>query len=127
LDHEIADITARRQKLARLEPQYQELARQRDLLTTNVRSLAQREQESQAAQALAQAGDDGSVKVIQRAYTATQGSSFKGLVLACSLAFAAFAALCLGLFLSFVHKGYPTPQTVERVTELPVLVTTPAK
>ena len=40
LDHEIADITARRQKLAGLEPQYQELARQRDLLTTiNVRNL----------------------------------------------------------------------------------------
>ena len=127
LEREIADITARRQKLAGLEPQYQELARERDLLTANVRSLSQREQESQAAQALAQSGDDGSVKVIQRAYPATQGASLKLVVLAGSFVFAAFAALCLGLFLSFAQRGYPALETVERVTELPVLVTTPAK
>jgi len=127
LDREIADVTARRQKLAAIEPQYQELARQRDLLSSNLRSLAQREQESQAAQALAQAGDDGSVKVIERAYPATQGSSMKMVVMAGALAFAAFAALCVGLFLSFVQKGYASPATAERVAELPVLVTTPAE
>ncbi len=127
LEHEIADVTARRQKLAAIEPQYQELARERDLLSNSVRSLAQREQESQAAQALAQSGDDGSVKVIQRAYPATQGSSMKMLVLAGAVAFAAFAAVCLGLFLSFVSRGYATPEAAERAADLPVLVTTPAK
>jgi uncharacterized protein involved in exopolysaccharide biosynthesis len=124
---ELAEITARRQKLATLEPQYQELARQRDLLSTNVRNLTQREQESQAAQALAQTGDDGSIKVIERAYPPTKGASFKAPIMALALAFAVFAAICVGLALSFLHKGYPTVGSAERALELPVLVTTPSR
>ena len=124
---ELAEVTARRQKLAALEPQYQALARQRDLLSINVRALAQREEEGQAAQALAQSGDDGSIKVIERAYPPAKGSSLKAPVLILALAFAAFAALCVGLLLGFLQKGYPSADAVERALELPVLVTTPAK
>ncbi len=123
----IAQITARRQKLATLEPQYQELARERDLLSTNVRNLTQRVQESQAAQALAQSGDDGSIKVIERAYPPTKGTSLKAPVLAFSLVFAGFVAVCVGLLLSFLDKGYATAEAAERALEMPVLVTTPAK
>ncbi len=127
LASELADITARRQKLAALEPQYQALARQRDLLSTNVRALAQREEESQAAQSLAQSGDDGSIRVIERAYPPAKGSSLMTPVLILSLAFAVFAAVCVGLLLGFLEKGYPTADAAERALELPVLATTPTK
>ena len=46
---ELARVLARRQHLARIEEQYQELARRRDLLTANVRAFAARAQDSQAA------------------------------------------------------------------------------
>jgi uncharacterized protein involved in exopolysaccharide biosynthesis len=127
LASELADVTTRRQKLAALEPQYQALARQRDLLSTNVRALAQREEEGQAAQSLAQAGDDGSIKVIERAYPPAKGSSLKTPVLILALAFAAFAAICVGLLLGFLQKEYPTTAAAERALALPVLVTTPVK
>ncbi len=124
---ELAEITARRQKLAGLEPQYQALARQRDLLSTNVRALAQREEEGQAAQSLAQSGDDGSIKVIERAYPPAKGASLKGPVLILAIVFAVFSALCVGLLLGFLQKGYSTAEAAERALELPVLVTTPLK
>jgi uncharacterized protein involved in exopolysaccharide biosynthesis len=127
LEREIADVLARRQKLAALDPQYQVLARQRDLLSANLRNLAQREQESQAAQALAQSGDDGVVKVIERAYPPATGKSLKIPVLGGAVVFGLFASVCLGLFLAFLEKGYPTAEAVERAVELPVLVTTPVR
>ena len=124
---QLAEIVARRQKLTALEPQYQELARERDLLNTNVRNITQRLQESQAAQALSQSGDDGSIKVIERAYPPTKGSSLKTPVLAVSVLFALFAAVCVGLLCGFLQKGYPSSAAAERDLDLPVLVTTPAK
>ena len=110
-----------------MEPQYQELARERDLLNTNVRNITQRLQESQAAQALAQTGDDGSIKVIERAYPPTRGASLKTPVFAVAMLFAAFAAACVGLLLGFLQKGYPSSAAAERALDLPVLVTTPVK
>ena len=70
------EIAGRRQKLSALDPQYQDLSRQRDLLSANVKGLAQREQENQAAQALAKGGD-GNIRVIERAYPPTTGTSLK--------------------------------------------------
>ena len=127
LASELVDVTGKRQKLAALEPQYQALIRQRDLLATNLRAITQREQESQAAQSLAQSGDDGSIKVIERAYPPAKGSSMMLPVLVLALAFAVFTALCVGLLLGFMQKGYPTADAAERTLELPVLVTTPSK
>lgn len=42
----IAGVADRRQKLAMVEPEYQTIARQRDLLSANVKTLAQRAQEN---------------------------------------------------------------------------------
>ncbi len=120
----MAEIAGRRQKLAGLEAQNQALSRQRDILTNNVKSLAQRVQESQAAQALAKSGDDN-IKVVERAYPATQGTSLKKPVMILAILFAAFAALCAGLLSAFLSKGYPTPQTIERTLHMPVLATAP--
>ena len=120
---ELARVLARRQQLGRLEAQYQELARNRDLLTANVRAFAAREQDSQAAQALAGRADDA-VRVIQRAYVPTRGSSLKRATLALATLFAAFSALCAGALAAFLSRSYPTSDAAERTLGLPVLATT---
>lgn len=117
----LAEIAGKRQKLTALDPQFQDLSRQRELLTANVKGLAQRAQESQA---LAKGGE-GNIRVIQRAFPPTTGTSLKKPVIFLSILFGAFAALCAGLLRAFLTKGYPTPEAVEREIELPVLITTP--
>lgn len=121
----LAEVASRRQKLAALEPQFQELARQRDLLTANVKSLAQRAQESQAAQAMAKSGQDN-IRVVERAYPATKGTSLKQPVMVLAILFAAFAALCAGLLSAVLSKGYATSDSIERSLRLPVLASAPA-
>ncbi len=122
----LAEVAARRQKLAALEPQFQTLARQRDLLTNNVKTLAQRAQESQAAQAMAKSGQDN-IRVVERAYPAVKGTSLKQPVMILSVLFAGFAALCAGLFFAVLSKGYATADTIERTLDLPVLASAPAR
>ena len=121
-DAELARVLARRQELARLESEYGNLQRRRDLLAANVRTFTAREQDSQAAQALAQRGDDA-VRVIQRAYVPTRGSSLKRPTLILAAGFAAFTAACAGLLAAFLSRGYPTPASAERTLGLPVLAT----
>jgi uncharacterized protein involved in exopolysaccharide biosynthesis len=127
LDQELADIVARRQKLAALEPEYEALARQRELLSANVRNLAQSEQESQAAQGLQQSGDDGSVKVVERAYPPAKGASLRAPLFLLCLVFSAFAAACLGAALALMDPEIPSAAAVERRLRLPVLASIPAK
>ena len=124
---ELARVVARRQRLAELEPRYQDLQRRREVLAANVRSFTQREQESQAAQALAAGGDDGDVRVVQRAFVPTRGSSLKRPVLLAAAAFGAFAALCAGVLAAFLSRGFPTARSAERTLEMPVLATVPAR
>lgn len=116
----LAEVARRQQKLAALEPQFQELSRQRDLLIANVKTLAQRMQESQAAQAMARSGQDN-IRVVERAFPAAKGTSLKAPVMVLSVLFAAFAALCAGLFSAFLSRGYATTEAVERSLDLPVL------
>ena len=117
---ELARVLGRRQQLARIEEQYQELARRRDLLTANVRTFAAREQDSQAAQALAARGDDA-VRVIQRAYVPTRGASLKRPTLIASFLFAALSALAAGALGAVLSRSYPTREAAERTLGLPVL------
>jgi len=121
----LAEVAARRQKLAALEPQFEALSRQRDLLAANVKTLAQRVQESEAAQAMANSGQDN-IRVVERAYPAVKGVSLRLPVIGLSVLFAGFAALCAGLFSAFTSKGYPTSESVERTLDLPVLASAPA-
>lgn len=125
LDKEIADVTARRQRLTTLEPAYQALARDRELLTASVKSLAEREQEARAAQGVEADGGDDSVKVLERAYPAARGVSLKAPLAIGALAFAAFAALCAGLFRAFLRPGWPSAAAAGRASRLPVLAVLP--
>ncbi len=119
---ELAQVDARRRKLAALEPEYDDLVRQRDVLATNVKAFETREQESQAQQAITQKGDDN-VRVVERAFAPVTGVSLKRPAMMLALMFAAFAALCAGLLRAFLRPGYPSAAAAERTLELPVLAT----
>ena len=121
LTAELAQVRARRQKLNELQPQNDDLVRDRDALALNVRNFAQREQEDQAQQSIIAQQGDGGVRVVQRAVVPTVGASLKTPVLLLSLGFAVFAALCAGLLAAFLRRGVPTAAFAERALGLPVL------
>lgn len=123
---DLAQVSERRQRLLALEPQFQALQRQRDVLADNVKSLTARAQERQAQRAIALAGDDN-IRVVQRAFAPTKGSSLKVPVLAVSFLFAGFTALCAALLRILLRRGWVTPDAAARGLDLPVLAAAPLK
>jgi uncharacterized protein involved in exopolysaccharide biosynthesis len=123
---DLAQIEAQRQKLNQLEPRFQELARQRDVLSTNVKTFIAREQEAQAARAIALGGDN-TIRVAQKAVVPTKGASLKVPVIGAAFMFGGFTALCLALLRIFLRRGYVTPDATARSLELPVLASAPRK
>ena len=117
---DLAQVSEKRQRLVALEPKYQELVRQRDVLSTNVKTFLARQQESQAARAIAMGSDDN-IRVVQRAVAPTKGTSLKAPVLGAAFLFAAFSALCLGLLRILLRRGFVTPEATARSLDLPVL------
>jgi uncharacterized protein involved in exopolysaccharide biosynthesis len=113
-------LTDRRLKLAQLEPQYQALNLDRDVLATNVRDFTQKAEQSQASQALAQATNDN-IRIVERAAVPSEGKSLRKPVLALAVLFAGFSAFCAGLARVFLRPGIPTPATAGRTLDLPVL------
>lgn len=122
LSDQIDQVTQRQLRLAQLEPQYQGLTRDRDVLQNNVRDFTVKEQETEAADAIARAGDDN-ISIIEHAVTPVRGKSLKAPVLALALALAVFTALCVGLLRVFLRPGLPTPASAARTLDLPVLAT----
>jgi uncharacterized protein involved in exopolysaccharide biosynthesis len=123
---ELADITTKRQRLTALEPRYQDLARARDLLSANVKTYQSREQDAQARQALDQQGSDA-VRIIERAFVPTRGTSLKVPVVLVFAALGLFLAACAGLLSALFARGYPSTAAVERTLVLPVLGSAPRK
>jgi uncharacterized protein involved in exopolysaccharide biosynthesis len=119
-------LTQRRLRLAELEPQFQSLSRDRDVLQSNVRDFQVKEQQSQAARAIASNTNDN-IRIIERAMPPVEGKSLRMPVLALSLVFAAFSALCAGLLRMFLRPGLPTPASAARTLDLPVLGSAPVK
>jgi uncharacterized protein involved in exopolysaccharide biosynthesis len=122
LGAQIDQVTERQLRLAQLEPQYQGLARDRDVLQGNVRDFTVKEQQTEAADAIARQGDDN-ISIVERAVVPTQGKSLKQPVLALSVLLAAFTALCVGLLRVFLRPGIPTSASAARTLDLPVLAT----
>lgn len=120
VDAQIAQVTQRQLRLAALEPQFQNLSREREVLQSNVRDFTVKEEESQAAQAMAQKSNDN-IRIAQRAVTPTEGKSLKKPVFVLAVLFAAFTALCVGLLRMFLRPGVPTPAAAARTLDLPVL------
>ena len=126
LGAQIEQITERQLRLAQLEPQYQGLARDRDVLQNNVRDFTVKEQQTEAADAIARQSDDN-ISIVERAVVPTQGKSLKQPVLVLSVLLAAFTALCVGLLRVFLRPGLPTPASAARTLDLPILATAPYK
>ena len=126
LGAQIDQVTERQLRLAQLEPQYQGLTRDRDVLQNNVRDFTVKEQETEAADAIARQGDDN-ISIVERPVAPTQGKSLRRPVLVLAVLLAAFTALCVGLLRVFLRPGIPTPSSAARTLDLPVLVTAPMK
>ncbi|MFI4935246.1 MAG: GumC family protein [Caulobacterales bacterium] len=120
LADQMSRLTERRLRLAELEPQYQALNRDRDVLSSNVRDFTVKAEQSQASQEIAAATNDN-IRIVERATVPTQGKSLKRPVLVLVLLFAAFSALCAGLMRMFLRPGLPTPASASRTLDLPVL------
>jgi uncharacterized protein involved in exopolysaccharide biosynthesis len=126
LSQQVDQVTERQLRLAQLEPQYQGLTRDRDVLQNNVRDFTVKEQETQAADAIARQGNDN-ISIIERAVVPTQGKSLKLPVVILALLLGAFTALCVGLLKMFLRPGLATPAMAARALGLPVLATAGVK
>lgn len=123
---QLDELTKRRLKLAALEPQFQELSLDREVLQANVRDLTVKEEQGRAAQGLVTKASDN-IRVVSRATPPVKGKSLKKPVAILALLFAAFTALCVGLVRALLRPGLATPASAERTYDLPVLATAPLK
>ena len=122
LERQFATIEARQRRLARLEPVWQKLIRQRNLLENNARNFATREAEAKSLAEIARLGSDN-IRILEPARRPSKGESLKLLVAIASFVLALFSALLVGLGRAMTHKGFSTPGSLERTTGLPVVST----
>jgi uncharacterized protein involved in exopolysaccharide biosynthesis len=120
LDEQLKQNTERQLKVASLQPQYDNLTRDRGILQDSAKAFAQREQETLAEQSIASKGADN-IRIVSRAAPPTQGASLKKPVAVLTVLLAAFTALCAGLLRIFLSPGAMTPQIAGRTLDLPVL------
>jgi uncharacterized protein involved in exopolysaccharide biosynthesis len=120
LQQQIEQITDRRIRLAALEPRFQALSLDRDVLQASVRDFTVKEEQNRAAQEIAAFSND-SIRIVERAIVPTKGKSLRKPVAALTLLFASFSALCAGLGAAFLRPGMPTPRTAGKTLGLPVL------
>ncbi len=126
MERQLREITERRLRLASLEPSFQELSLNRDVLQANVRDFTVREQQSRAAQEIAAYSND-SIRIVERATAPTKGVSLKKPAFVLAFLFAAFTGLCAGFLRAFTRPGLPTARAASRTLNLPVLGAAPMK
>ncbi len=119
---QVEQVNQRLLRLAALEPQYQELTRDRDVLQTNVRDFVVKAQQDEAQRQMAGTASDN-IRIVQRASAPSTGASLKKPVLILAFLFAGFTALCAGLVRMFLRPGLQTPNSASRTLDLPVLAT----
>ena len=121
-----AKAVSQLQRLAELEPEFQALSMDRDVLQTSVRDFTVRERQDQAARQIASETNDN-IRIVDRAVPATRGKSLRKPVVALALLFGLFSALCAGLVRMFLRPGLPTRASAQRTLDLPVLGTASVK
>ncbi|MDP1631490.1 MAG: GumC family protein [Caulobacter sp.] len=118
--------TSQLQRLAALEPEFQALSMDRDVLQNSVRDFTVKERQDQAAREIASETNDN-IRIVDRATPATRGKSLRKAVVALALVFGLFSALCAGLVRMFLRPGLPTRASAQRTFDLPVLGAAPMK
>ena len=123
---QVLDVNQRLLRLSELEPQFNQLTRDRDVLSTNVREYTVKEQQDEAQRRMSSEGSDN-IRIVQRAVAPSEGKSLKKPILALTLLFAAFTAACAGLVRMFLRPGLQTAASASRTLGLPVLATAGVK
>lgn len=123
---QVTDVNSRLLRLAQLEPQFNELSRDRDVLSSNVRDFTVKEQQDEAQRQMSAESSDN-IRIVQRAVAPSTGKSLKKPVLALAILFAGFTALCAGLVRMFLRPGLQTPASASRTLGMPVLATAAVK
>lgn len=122
LERQLQAVEDKLDRFTGLEPRWNELIRNRDLIETNIRAIAEREQrEGTVAGITAQEAD--SVKITEPATVPLEGSSLKLPVAVLALLFAGFTGLIAGLLRAFSKQGFSTTGSFQRTTGLPVFTT----
>lgn len=126
LQRQIEAIVARQQELTSLEAAYNNLAVEREVLQTNVKALATRQEQVRSATEMSAASEDN-IRVIERAQTPGAGQSLRKVAFILAFLFAAFTAVCVGLLRVFLRRGFASAEVAERTLDLPVLATATMK
>ncbi|MFZ5669258.1 MAG: GumC family protein [Pseudomonadota bacterium] len=108
------------QRLAALEPEFQALSMDRDVLQSSVRDYTVKERQDEAARQIASESNDN-IRIVDRAVPAARGKSLRKPVLAGAVLFGLFSALCAGLLRMYLRPGLPTRASAQRTLDLPVL------
>ncbi|MDQ0464124.1 uncharacterized protein involved in exopolysaccharide biosynthesis [Caulobacter ginsengisoli] len=119
-DRQVQEANDRLLKLVALEPQFQALSRDRDLLQTNVRDYSVKATQDEAVRQIASESSDN-IRIVERASAPSTGKSLRKPVMILALLFAGFAALCAGLVRMFLRPGLPTAASASRTLDLPIL------
>lgn len=116
------DVNQRLLRLAELEPTFNQLSRDRDVLSSNVKDFTVKEQQDQAQRQMSAEGSDN-IRIVQRAVAPSTGKSLKKPIIVLAFLFAAFTAACAGLVRMLLRPGLQTPASASRTLGLPVLAT----
>ncbi|MEL7032752.1 MAG: Wzz/FepE/Etk N-terminal domain-containing protein [Pseudomonadota bacterium] len=120
LQRQLRAVEDKLNRFTLLEPAWNELLRNRDLIETSVRTIAEQAQrEGTVAGITVQEAD--SVKVTEPPTVPIKGSSLKLPVAILSALFAGFTALIFGLISAYSKRGFATPSSLQKTVGLPVL------
>ena len=122
LRRQLSAVEDKLNRFSLLEPEWNELVRNRDLIETNVRTIAEQEQREGTVAGLT-AQDADSVKMTEPPTVPIEGSSLKLPVAILSLLFAGFTALIVGLIMAYSKRGFATVNSLQNTVGLPVLST----
>jgi uncharacterized protein involved in exopolysaccharide biosynthesis len=119
---QVQDVNQRLLRLSELEPTFNQLSRDRDVLSSNVRDFTVKEQQDEAQRQMSAEGSDN-IRIVQRAVAPSTGKSLKKPIIVLAFLFAAFTAACAGLVRMLLRPGLQTPASASRTLGLPVLAT----
>jgi uncharacterized protein involved in exopolysaccharide biosynthesis len=119
---QVQDVNQRLLRLSELEPTFNQLSRDRDVLSSNVKDFTVKEQQDQAQRQMSAEGSDN-IRIVQRAVAPSTGKSLQKPIMVLAFLFAAFTAACAGLVRMLLRPGLQTPASAARTLGLPVLAT----
>ncbi len=122
LSAQVRQLQDRSMQLSEARPQYEDLIRRKAVLEEQVRQFSTREAAARALSHMSASSNDN-IRVIERAVVPTKGKSMKKFVALGAILFAAFSALVAGALRALSRTNFPTPGSVGRTLDLPVLAT----